>query len=118
MKNFTKRDEGFICKNCNKKVEKLGYTSRDHCPHCLCSLHVDILPGDRNETCHGLLRPISVELDSKKGYVIIYKCDKCGSIRKNKAAKDDNMDLIIKLTANGSNIYRWWENKNRRYKTR
>ena len=105
MKSFTKRDEGFICKNCNKKVEKLGYTSRDHCPHCLCSLHVDILPGDRNETCHGLLRPISVELDSKKGYVIIYKCDKCGSIRKNKAAKDDNMDLIIKLTANGGNIY-------------
>jgi DNA-directed RNA polymerase subunit RPC12/RpoP len=105
MKNFTKRDEGFICKNCNKKVEKLGYTSRDHCPHCLCSLHVDILPGDRNETCHGLLRPISVELDSKKGYVIIYKCDRCGSIRKNKAAKDDDMDLIIKLTANGGNIY-------------
>lgn len=105
MKNFTKRDEGFICKNCNKKVEKLGYTSRDHCPHCLCSLHVDILPGDRNETCHGLLRPISVQLDSKKGYVIIYKCDRCGSIRKNKAAKDDDMDLIIKLTANGGNIY-------------
>ena len=99
MKNFTKRDEGFICKNCNKKVEKLGYTSRDHCPHCLCSLHVDILPGDRNETCHGLLRPISVELDSKKGYVIVFRCKKCGQIRKNKAAKDDNMDLLIKLTA-------------------
>lgn len=105
MKNFIKRDEGFICKNCNKKVDKLGYTSRDHCLHCLCSLHVDILPGDRKETCHGILRPISVELDNKKGYVIIYKCDKCGSIRKNKAAIDDNMDLIIKLTVNGGNVY-------------
>ena len=37
--------------------------------------------------------------DSKKGYVIIFKCEKCGKIRKNKAAKDDNMDLIIKLSA-------------------
>ena len=30
------------------------------------------------------------------------KCDKCGKIRKNKAAKDDNFDLIIKLSANGA----------------
>ncbi len=28
-------------------------------------------------------------------------CKKCGAIRKNKAAKDDNMDIIIKLSANG-----------------
>ena len=28
------------------------------------------------------------------------KCEKCGTIRKNKAAKDDNMDLIIKLSSN------------------
>ena len=27
------------------------------------------------------------------------KCKKCGAIRKNKAAKDDNMDLIIKLSS-------------------
>ena len=36
----------------------------------------------------------------KKGYVIIFKCQKCGVIRKNTAAKDDNMDLIIKLSCN------------------
>ena len=99
MKNFTKRDESFVCENCNVQVEKLGYTSRDHCPHCLCSKHVDNMPGDRSETCHGILRPIQVELDNKKGYVIIFKCKKCGMIRKNKVAKDDNMDLVIKLTA-------------------
>ena len=40
-----------------------------------------------------------IEIDSKKGYVIIFKCKKCGAIRKNKAAEDDNMDLIIKLSA-------------------
>ena len=98
MKQFTKNDEGFICENCKAKVEKLGYTSRDHCPKCLCSKHVDIMPGDRLESCHGILRPIKVELSSKKGYVIIYKCDKCGKIVRNKSAADDDTELLIKLT--------------------
>ena len=98
MKQFTKNDEGFICENCKANVEKLGYTSRDHCPKCLCSKHVDIMPGDRLESCHGILRPIKVELSSKKGYVIIYKCDKCGKIVKNKSAEDDDTELLIKLT--------------------
>ena len=57
MKNFTKNDEGFICKNCGRKVEKLGYTSRDHCPYCLCSIHIDNNPGDRANDCKGILRP-------------------------------------------------------------
>lgn len=99
MKQFTKRDEGFICENCGHKVEKLGYTSRDHCPKCLCSKHVDNMPGDRENSCHGILRPIKVEINNKKGFVIIYKCDKCGIIKKNKAAEDDDKDLLIKLTA-------------------
>lgn len=99
IKKFTKIDEEFICNNCGNKVEKLGYTSRDHCPTCLYSKHVDINPGDRLETCHGDLVPVSVELNPKKGYVIIYRCKKCGKIRKNKAAEDDNMNLIIKLSA-------------------
>ena len=97
-RKFTKIDEPFICENCQKEIPTLGYTCRDHCKDCLCSKHVDINPGDREETCHGLLEPIRVELDSKKGYVIIYRCKKCGAIRKNKAAEDDNMDLIIELT--------------------
>ena len=99
MKKFNELDEGFICENCNKEVKPLGYSSRDHCPYCLYSKHVDINPGDRLEECHGDLEPVSVELNSKKGYVIIYKCKKCGKIRKNKAADDDNMDLIIELSS-------------------
>ena len=102
MSNFTEIDEEFICNNCEKKVSKLGYSCRNHCPHCLNSKHVDINPGDRQEECHGTLRPIGVEINSKKGYVIIFKCEKCGNIRKNIAARDDNIDMIIKLTV--SNI--------------
>lgn len=96
---FTKIDEEFICHNCGKKVEKLGYTCRNHCPNCLHSKHVDKNPGDREESCHGDLVPISLDID-KKGYSIVFKCSKCGTIRKNKTAEDDNMDLIIKLSSN------------------
>ena len=100
VKMFKRNDDSFICDVCNANVPKLLYSSRDHCNNCLCSKHVDINPGDRAENCHGDLEPIQVELDSKKGYVIVFRCKKCGKIRKNKAANDDNMDLIIKLTAN------------------
>ncbi len=98
MPNFTVIDEEFICENCGTNVSKLGYSCRNHCPVCLYSKHVDINPGDRKEICHGMLEPIGLETNSKKGYVIIFKCKKCGAIRKNKVAEDDNMDLIIKLS--------------------
>ena len=99
MKRFNMINEDFVCENCGEMVKKSSYTARDHCPKCLYSKHVDINPGDRLEECHGLLEPIGIEMSNRKGYVIIYKCKKCGQIRKNKAAKDDNMDLIIKLSA-------------------
>lgn len=96
---FTKIDEEFICENCGKKVSRLGYTCRNHCPYCLHSKHLDIYPGDRAETCHGILEPIDLEINSKKGYIIIFKCKKCGVIRKNKVAEDDDMEKIIELSA-------------------
>lgn len=99
-RKFTEIDEPFICENCGKEVGPLNYSCRNHCPYCLYSKHVDINPGDREETCHGMLEPIGIEITNKKGYVIIHKCKKCGKIRKNKAATDDNMDLIIKLSVN------------------
>ena len=99
MKQFTKNDDEFICMNCGKKVEKLGYTSRDHCNHCLCSIHIDINPGDRANDCRGILRPEQVLLDNKKGgYVIEYKCERCGEKHRNKAAEDDDINLLIKYS--------------------
>ncbi|MBQ9853749.1 MAG: RNHCP domain-containing protein [Bacilli bacterium] len=97
MKKFNMIDESFTCENCKKEVNKLEYTARDHCNHCLYSKHVDILPGDRQNTCHGLLEPISIE-KYKNTYKIIYKCQKCHQIHKNIMANDDNYELIIKLS--------------------
>ena len=97
MKRFLENDEEFICENCGKKVDKLVYSSRDHCPYCLYSKHVDILPGDRSNECRGLLKPIGIE-KYKDTYKIIYKCDKCHEMHKNIVANDDNYDEIIKLS--------------------
>lgn len=94
---FIKNDNEFICINCGKRIEKLKYTSRDHCNYCLFSLHVDVTPGDRENDCKGLLIPTNVEVNSKKGEVIVYKCQKCGAIIKNIVAKDDNRDEIYKI---------------------
>ena len=104
-KRFTKNDEGFVCRNCGRQVLPLGVTSRNHCPFCLYSLHVDNLPGDRLNPCGGLMEPISVETNPKKGYVIVHKCKKCGEIKRNKAVPDakiqpDDIDLIIALSVN------------------
>lgn len=103
QKRFTKNDNAFICAHCGKSVEPMGSSSRNHCPFCLWSLHVDINPGDRANECGGLMRPIRSEPDPKKGFVIIHKCERCGEIRRNKAALDaktqnDNRSLLIRLT--------------------
>ncbi len=95
---FTMIDEYFICQNCNKEVQPLKYTARNHCPYCLTSKHVDLNPGDRLNDCHGLLRPISIEKSKKQDFKIIFKCDKCHTIKKNIMAKDDNIELIIELS--------------------
>ena len=103
MKRFTERDEGFVCAVCGAEVPPNGVTSRDHCPRCLASRHVDILPGDRQNPCGGVLRPVGAEPHPKKGFVIRYRCEKCGASVRNKAAltgtAPDDMELLIRLTA-------------------
>ena len=104
-KRFIKNDTGFTCANCKREVAPLKYTSRNHCPYCLFSLHVDITPGDRQNSCGGILEPVLSEPspDLKKGYVITFKCQKCGEKIRNRAANDDDKNLLIKFT-NPENI--------------
>lgn len=99
MKKFNMIDKNFKCENCGNEVEKLNYSARDHCNKCLYSKHVDIMPGDRQNTCQGLLKPVAIE-KFKDTYKIIYKCLKCNSIHKNIMANDDDFNKIIELSKN------------------
>ena len=108
-KRFTKNDNGFTCVVCQREVLPLGYTSRNHCPFCLSSLHVDVNPGDRANPCRGILRPIKVEPDPRKGYVIIHRCERCGELSRCRAAHEarvqpDDSNLLIRLTAGEGGI--------------
>lgn len=106
-KRFQKNDSGFVCAHCGKTVEPLGTTSRNHCPHCLWSLHVDIHPGDRACECRGEMEPIAARPDARAGFVILHRCTRCGELHTNKAAygmknsigRLDNTGLLIALTA-------------------
>ena len=106
QKRFTKNDSGFVCTHCGREVQPLGYTSRNHCPFCLWSKHVDINPGDRANPCGGAMEPISCEPDPRKGYLIVYRCQSCGEICRCRAAHEaknqpDDMRLLIWLTSQG-----------------
>lgn len=103
-KRFAKNDAGFVCASCGKEVLPLGKSSRNHCPFCLASLHVDVKPGDRANECRGILTAVAAITDPKKGYIIIHKCEKCGKLVRCRAAHDaavqpDSMKKIIALTA-------------------
>lgn len=97
MKKFNMRDEEFTCQHCGAHVTTLNYTARDHCPFCLYSLHVDINPGDRQNSCKGLLRPVGIE-KFKDTFKILYQCESCGKKHKNIIAKDDDMEEIIRIS--------------------
>jgi hypothetical protein len=100
-KNFIHKNEEFTCENCNKTNPKLAAGCRNHCKFCLFSKHVDKdLPGDRQNTCHGLMEPTSVDYNNKKGHIIIHKCKLCGAENRNKMATDDNFEIIINLSVN------------------
>lgn len=94
---FKMIDEDFVCLNCQREVKASGYTARDHCPHCLYSVHLDNNPGDREANCGGLLKAIDIEKSKKDTWKIIYQCQSCGTIKKNQSLKDDNFDKLLEL---------------------
>jgi len=96
-KNFIRKTEDFTCEHCGAEVKGSGYTN--HCPECLWSKHVDNLPGDRANQCCGLMEPVGLEVVSG-GQDIVHRCTRCGVVKKNKRADQDNSEAIIALSQN------------------
>jgi len=96
-KKFQRTKENFTCENCRHFIEGTGYTN--HCSQCLWSKHVDINPGDRKETCHGLMEPKAI-LKKKNDYSILHTCTKCGLEKLNKSAEDDDFNMLLNLSNN------------------
>ena len=92
---FKRQIENFICKKCGFEVVGNGFTN--HCPKCLYSKHVDIFPGDRQESCGGLMKPVSASENGGE-WSLIHKCQKCSKIQKNKISKEDDFDRVVEIS--------------------
>ncbi|MDR3642567.1 MAG: RNHCP domain-containing protein [Candidatus Doudnabacteria bacterium] len=95
MSTFTRTIEDFTCGHCGTKVKGNGFTN--HCPKCLWSKHVDFFPGDRQNTCGGLMEPVGLEL-RKKQYHLTHQCQKCGELTHCKTVDSDSIEALTKLS--------------------
>lgn len=101
MTRFIARNDPFVCGHCGTDVTPIIYggSYRNHCPICLWSKHVDAdTPGDRANTCQGLMQPVGVFTKRTGEYVLIHKCTNCEFERYNRIAGDDDFDLVTKLS--------------------
>lgn len=89
----------FTCKSCGKTVtpEGAGSDHRNHCPFCLCSLHVDNEPGDRASDCGGVMEPIAIWVKDGGEWALIHRCRKCGKPDTNRIAADDHPIKLVSL---------------------
>ena len=89
----------FPCTRCGMPIpsEAAGTHNRNHCPHCLHSLHVDIRPGDRANPCRGVMEPITLWNKPGGETALIHRCSRCGELIANRVAGDDSEDVLKKL---------------------
>ncbi|MFB4315060.1 RNHCP domain-containing protein [Actinomadura sp. 21ATH] len=94
------RQDAFRCAGCRLDVplDAPGTAHRNHCPHCLTSLHLDArVPGDRRAGCRGRMAPLSVAVRPDGEWMIIHRCLACGELGANRIAGDDNALALLRL---------------------
>jgi hypothetical protein len=95
VRKFIRNKQDFTCYHCNNIIQGNGYTN--HCPLCLYSLHVDNNPGDRNQSCKGLMMPVEIITKGGEPHSIVHECLSC-KIKKNNIISDlDSINAIIKV---------------------
>ncbi len=93
-RRFQRRIEDFVCGHCGHAVQGTGYTN--HCPRCLWSRHVDVMPGDRQAECDGLMAPVAVA-GAADAYRILHRCEACGTEKWNQASRDDDFEQLLAI---------------------
>nr|WP_308307630.1 RNHCP domain-containing protein [Streptomyces sp. ISL-10] len=94
------RAHDFRCVGCRLDVplDAPGTAHRNHCPHCLASLHVDRrVPGDRAALCRGRMDALSMAVRPNGEWMIIHRCLTCGELSANRIAGDDNALVLMRL---------------------
>lgn len=93
-----RNNASFTCVVCGKHVEKAVGSSRDHCPFCIHSLHVDLdIPGDRLNECKGIMSPVAIRPWKKETYKVLFRCERCEKEQWNVTASDDTAEILGQL---------------------
>ena len=89
----------FLCTHCHRAIPATapGTAHRNHCPHCLWSLHVDLQTGDRRSACRGPMEPVAIGIQPNGEWSILHRCQRCGMIRMKRIAGDDNDVLLVSM---------------------
>lgn len=58
---------------------------------------MDVRPGDRASDCGGMMDPVAISVRQDKEWVIIHRCQRCGILRENRIAGDDNELALLSL---------------------
>ncbi len=92
-------NDSFTCKVCGRLVVSAGAGSdhRNHYTNCLCSLHLDNEPGDREADCGGVMEPVGVWVRKNGEWAIIHRCRICGHFSSNRLAADDNPMKLMSI---------------------
>lgn len=98
-------NKDFRCGNCVQMVfaeAAIGTTQRNHCNHCLWSLHVDTKPGNRASDCHARMEPVALTFkhdgNERLGDImLVHSCKGCGEVNINRIAGDDSDFEIINV---------------------
>lgn len=88
-----------VCCHCGRPfpTDAPGTRHRNHCPYCLWSLHLDIVPGDRAADCHQPMEPVGVALRPDGEWLLVHRCQRCGAVRLNRIAGDDDERALLAL---------------------
>jgi len=91
----------FRCQHCRAEVlcAAAGTAHRNHCPHCLWSVHLDERPGDRRSACRGGMEPIAIWVRPDEEWALVHRCCGCHVVRVNRIAGDDNEFALLALAA-------------------
>jgi hypothetical protein len=91
--------DSFQCRRCHGPVSASapGTRHRNHCPHCLWSIHIDVERQDRQSSCGGLMEPVAVWVKTNGEWSIFHRCEPCQTFTVNRSAGDDSQVALLSL---------------------
>jgi hypothetical protein len=99
QRGHDRRAESFRCIHCRIDVPLLasGTAHRNHCPGSHWSRHLYVDPGDRASECLSSMEPIAITVRGDGEWVLIHRCQGCGTLSSNRTAGDDNPLLLVRI---------------------